>query len=259
MERVFLPKDEMILLEPFFCEMWILKKGMLTLITGKERKNRIDLGQLFLLPPGDTCSLISEQNTQCIRFFLPDCLVLCERFFFPDLIKEKSFFKTSFNPVEMVPLLWEYTQHLDKLFEECPLTVSFLRIKILEFFYLLRCSYSKREIAGLFFSILRKEDYFAQFIEENYPRIKTVREMAREANMSLRSFENKFNLVFGTSPGRWILQRKMQTVYREIVTSHIPLTMIADKCGFASLSHMSDFCKKHLGKSPSQIRKEGYL
>lgn len=119
--------------------------------------------------------------------------------------------------------------------------------------------FKERDCRTIFYHPEKRGLFCAIYRRELPPRIKTVREMAREANMSLRSFKNKFNLVFGTSPGRWILQRKMQTVYREIVTSHIPLTVIADKCGFASLSHMSDFCKKHLGKSPSQIRKEGYL
>lgn len=113
-------------------------------------------------------------------------------------------------------------------------------------------------MAGLFFPVLKKEEYFAHFVEENYPRLKTVHHMANEAHMSLKSFENKFNHVFGISPGRWMVQRKIQAVYREILTSRQPLTVVADKCGFASLSHMSDFCKKHLGESPSQIRKKRY-
>ncbi|MCC8133327.1 MAG: helix-turn-helix domain-containing protein [Tannerellaceae bacterium] len=42
---------------------------------------------------------------------------------------------------------------------------------------------------------------------------------------------------------------------REIISSNLPLAVIADKCGFATLSHMTDFCKKHIGMPPSQIRK----
>ncbi|MCD7977323.1 MAG: hypothetical protein LUG51_09245 [Tannerellaceae bacterium] len=133
-ERVFLSKGERISWEPFECELWMLRKGVLRLIKEKEEKNSIHLGQLFLLPPGHVCTLEIQQNIQSIRMFIPDCVALCEKFFFPGIIEEKTFFHSSFNPVEMVPLLWEYMNHLDVLFEECPLTSSFIRVKIEEFF-----------------------------------------------------------------------------------------------------------------------------
>ncbi|MCD7914976.1 MAG: helix-turn-helix transcriptional regulator [Tannerellaceae bacterium] len=177
------------------------------------------------------------------------------KFFSPGLIREKEYFQSSFNPVEMAPLLWEYSRHLEVLFEEYVLTTDFLRIKIVEFFHILNFSYTKRELAGLFYPALTVEETFVRFVEESYPRFRTARELARESHMSLRSFENKFNRVFGVSPGRWILRRKIQMVYAEITRSSLPLSVIADKCGFATLSHMTDFCKKHLGATPSQIRK----
>ncbi|MCD7978056.1 MAG: AraC family transcriptional regulator [Tannerellaceae bacterium] len=130
---------------------------------------------------------------------------------------------------------------------------------MLELFHLLTYSYSKRELAGLFYPVLKREDSFARFIEENYPRLKTAKELVQEAHMSLKSFENKFNYVFGISPGRWMIRRKTEIVYQEITSSSLPLSVIADKCGFATLSHMTDFCKKHLGTTPTQIRKRSEL
>ncbi|MCC8095108.1 MAG: helix-turn-helix domain-containing protein [Tannerellaceae bacterium] len=50
-------------------------------------------------------------------------------------------------------------------------------------------------------------------------------------------------------------RKKRKKVLREIISSNLPLAVIADKCGFATLSHMTDFCKKHIGMPPSQIRK----
>jgi len=66
------------------------------------------------------------------------------------LIEEKKSFISSFNPVEMNPLLWEYARHLHALFNECRLPPSLLRMKILELFHLLSHSYTKKELAGLF-------------------------------------------------------------------------------------------------------------
>jgi len=159
----------------------------------------------------------------------------------------------------MNPLLWEYARHLHALFNECRLPPSLLRMKILELFHLLSHSYTKKELAGLFYPVLKREEYFVRFIEDNYPRLKTAKELAREAHMSLKSFENKFNRVFGISPGRWMIKRKTALVYQEISSSSLPLSVVADKCGFATLSHMTDFCKKHLGITPSQIRKRSEL
>jgi len=255
LERIFFAKGESQRFEPFQSELWLIKKGRLTLIPAKGQKVIIEFGQVFFLPPGFVCMTVSEQSSHCIRLLLPDGPALCEKFFFPGLIQEKKKFHSPFNPIRMLPLVWEYTRHLDILFEECILTPTFKKIKVLELFHILSHSYSKHELAGLFFPILKSEDTFAHFVEENYPRLKTVRELACEANMSRKSFENKFNYIFGIPPGRWIIRKKIQMVYEEIIFSPLPLTVIADKCGFATLSHMTDFCKKHIGETPSQIRK----
>ncbi|MCC8197532.1 MAG: hypothetical protein LIP06_02905 [Tannerellaceae bacterium] len=83
-ERVLLPKGENFSFEPSFCELWMVKKGSLSAWIGREQKRIIELGQVFFLPPGVLCILISEQNTQCVKFSVPDCVALCEVFFLRD-------------------------------------------------------------------------------------------------------------------------------------------------------------------------------
>jgi len=61
-ERVYLNKGENLSFEPSWGELWILKKGTVSIFRGKTQKKIIQLGQVFFLPPGDSCILISEQS-----------------------------------------------------------------------------------------------------------------------------------------------------------------------------------------------------
>ncbi|MCD7976661.1 MAG: helix-turn-helix domain-containing protein [Tannerellaceae bacterium] len=50
--------------------------------------------------------------------------------------------------------------------------------------------------------------------------------------------------------------KKTEKIYYEIQETSKPLKVIAEEAGFAGLSQLSDFCRKRLGKSPSEIRKK---
>lgn len=207
-ESLYLYKGEMVSFEPTEHVLWIVKKGSFSLVFANGKKEFIQNGQLFFLPIGSVCTLTIEQGSHLTGFYLPDCLALCEYFLPSGLANKKSAWNTSFNPVEIAPLIWEYCRHLHILFEECQVSAAFRRIKIYELFYLLKSCYTPQELAGLFYPVLRKESSFAKFIYTNYMHVKTVQELASAANMSLKSFENRFNLVFGTSPGRWMIGKK---------------------------------------------------
>jgi len=81
LERFYLNKGENFSFEPSLYELWILKKGSLSLFRGKTQKKVIQFGQVFFLSRGESCILISEQTCYCFRLFIPDCLALCEKFF----------------------------------------------------------------------------------------------------------------------------------------------------------------------------------
>lgn len=52
-----------------------------------------------------------------------------------------------------------------------------------------------------------------------------------------------------------MLQQKIDKIYKEIYyETSKPIKLIAEEFGFANISNLGDFCRKHLGASPAAIR-----
>lgn len=62
----------------------------------------------------------------------------------------------------------------------------------------------------------------------------SVDELARRSHMSRRSFSRRFLEVTGTSPGRWVLSRRLDHARKLLETTTLPIDSVATECGFGS-------------------------
>lgn len=60
--------------------------------------------------------------------------------------------------------------------------------------------------------------------------------------------------VSGRSAGYWVELFVIQELSRLLTQTELPLSEIADRMNFSSVSYLSRFVKKHLGVSPSEFR-----
>jgi len=129
-------------------------------------------------------------------------------------------------------------------------------IKINEFLFLLSTQYSQEEIKAFFHAIVSPDVFFAEFIKQNYSRYKTVKELAGAMHMTQGQLSVKFKNVFGISPYQWIIGQKIKRIRREISENKKTNKEIAHNNGFSNPQQFYDFCRIHIGATPSQIRKE---
>ena len=132
----------------------------------------------------------------------------------------------------------------------------FHEIKQKELFYLLRYFYTKKEIAGLFASIISKSLDFKNIVLSNYLHASSVKELAQTCNYSLSSFNRIFKKNFQENPYIWLQNQKVKYIIGRLSDKNIPLGQIIDEFRFSSPSHFTIFCKKHLNSTPSQYRKQ---
>lgn len=107
--------------------------------------------------------------------------------------------------------------------------------------------------------------------EENHPMRKTIRracflmrqrsggplcpkELAEELNTGYTYFRRMFRKYTGISPKRYHSQLRLQRVKRLLRDSGSTVSEIADKFGFASPFHLSNWFKKETGLSPRDWR-----
>lgn len=122
-------------------------------------------------------------------------------------------------------------------------------------FIKLRTFYDKERLAALFAPILGLDNDFKDRVLRLYSQIETAQELMDRLNMSPTVFKRKFRESFGNSARQWLIQKKKENVFRDIVMTHITIAELADKYRF-TVNYMTTFCQKHFGKSPTQLRSD---
>lgn len=91
-------------------------------------------------------------------------------------------------------------------------------------------------------------------IEANYCYNLTLSEYAQLCNRSLSSFKRDFYSLYGESPARWLLVKRLAHSLELLCNSNTPIVDISFKSGFESSTHFSHAFKKHFGISPLSYR-----
>ncbi|MDH6304417.1 AraC-like DNA-binding protein [Parabacteroides sp. PF5-5] len=165
---------------------------------------------------------------------------------------------TNLAPLKMKLPLQEYARSLVVYLDKGMDYPEVFDLKMEEFFLLLRLYYTRREVTSLFAPVLSPDVRFTYFVLRNYLTVKTVKELAEKAHLSLSSFDKEFRQVFGMPPYRWMKERRSARLLHEITHSMKSLKEISEDCGFTSASQMNDYCKKEFGVPPGQLREQYY-
>ena len=100
-----------------------------------------------------------------------------------------------------------------------------------------------------------KEVYLAlDYINENYMRKITLKDIAAICHLSIRSLERSFKDNFQTTFRKYLHQVRMNAVCRDLVYSSADISKIAHDNGFFDQSHLTVIFSKSLGMTPRQYR-----
>jgi AraC-like DNA-binding protein len=81
-------------------------------------------------------------------------------------------------------------------------------------------------------------------------------ELARECGLSVAHFTRAFRQSIGQTPHRWLMQRRIDTAERLLISSEKPLAQIAAECGFADQAHFTNIFARMVGAPPGAFRRE---
>jgi AraC-like DNA-binding protein len=70
---------------------------------------------------------------------------------------------------------------------------------------------------------------------------------------SLATFKRDFQKIYGTTPGKWLVHKRLQAAHFLIKERHKSASEIYLDLGFEDLSHFSYAFKKEFGQSPSRL------
>lgn len=94
------------------------------------------------------------------------------------------------------------------------------------------------------------------FIEENYGRPVTLKQLAEIANLSPRQILRTFREATGRSPIEYLLQRRIAKAMDLLRTRDMNITEVSFAVGFTDSNYFSRQFRRITGQSPRQFRQE---
>lgn len=222
-------------------------------------------GQMLFIPPDYHFTFEVRKKTHMVIIRLQQNIQFCESYNLTNLIhqtvgvdtirsglkrtKEEPFILSMNKAIEI------YIDSLIQFINKGPRCKAYFEIKIKELFYLYINFYPKEELAMFFRKAFNMEGSFGYFIINNYHKYKTASEIADVMGLTLSGFEKRFKKAFNTPPYKWMNEHKAKKIYHAICSEDTPLKDLSTRFAFASRSSFNDFCKRNLGATPGQIRK----
>jgi len=97
-------------------------------------------------------------------------------------------------------------------------------------------------------------DRVRDYIDRHYGKPLTVEALAQLAGLSTFHFIRAFRASAGSTPHRYLRQRRLEQAKELLTTTSVPITEICDRVGFQSLGSFSALFKSTTGESPSDYR-----
>lgn len=127
-------------------------------------------------------------------------------------------------------------------------------LKHKELIWLFTKYYSPEELR-LFFHPMTDEDVpFKSLVLAHYRKAEDTDKLAEMCGYGLHTFRRIFKKEFGTSPYKWLMMKRTEHIRHRLALHYIPFADIIEEFHFSSAGHFSNFCKKYLGDTPTNLR-----
>lgn len=137
---------------------------------------------------------------------------------------------------------------------------SLLELKFKELLYMISDNPDNSELLSYFYLLLRQpnEVSLKRVMEDNFRYNLKLEEFARLSNRSLSTFKRDFSKLFSQSPGKWLLERRLQHAKSLLQQTGKHVGDIAFESGFEDVSHFSRTFKELYGATPIEFRSSKY-
>jgi AraC-like DNA-binding protein len=136
------------------------------------------------------------------------------------------------------------------------LAQSLLELKFKELILNISDDPGNAELLSYFCSLVNEPGNVAleRAMTDNYRYNLKLEQFAQLSNRSLSAFKRDFQIIFRTTPGKWLLEKRLS--YAKSLLSNNskkPISEVAFESGFETLAHFSRSFKQRFGAAPSSI------
>jgi AraC-like DNA-binding protein len=133
-----------------------------------------------------------------------------------------------------------------------------LEVKFRELILILADNPKNAELLSLFCAMMHEPQAVAlqRVMEDNFRYNLKLEQFAALSNRSLSAFKRDFLRQFQTSPGKWLLEKRLQFARHLLSHSAKTISEVAFESGFENPSHFSRSFKESFGMSPTQTKRK---
>jgi AraC-like DNA-binding protein len=192
-----------------------------------------------------------------ILFFIPDEFI-CETLH--TKTKPLPKYERKFEPLMMVEcneMLKSYFLSMSTYFSETrEPDPSLLELKFKELILNIADSSGNEDLLAYFCTLLREPQsaILERVMEDNFPYNLKLETYAALSNRSLSAFKRDFEKHFGTTPGKWLHEKRLNYARDLLCNRNKTVGEAAFESGFESPSHFSRAFKTRFGKVPTVMR-----
>jgi AraC family transcriptional regulator, exoenzyme S synthesis regulatory protein ExsA len=252
------------LMKTRFSGLWTQHNYLFYVIDGRKvwhtAKGSYDIGK-------DSCVFVRKGGAILEQFAdIGFCLLL---FFIPDeFICETLNTKTKplpgsghvFEPVMLIEsneMLKSYFLSMSSYFSETKdPDPSLLELKFKELILNIADNAGNGDLLSYFCSLLREPQavVLKRVMEDNFCYNLKLETYAELSNRSLSAFKRDFEKLFQTSPGKWLLEKRLHLALHLLNNLNKSVSEAAFESGFESASHFSRAFKARFGKAPVEMK-----
>ena len=233
-------------------------------LSGKKTLHTIDnsvtltKGSIALIKKG---ACIIEQYFEepfCIVvFIMPDSFI---RSFLKDYITAKKTINIETPPIITLHddvMIREFYQSILPYFATADhIPADILELKFKELLLHLMHNPDNKDLYHYFLTIDESATPIAQIMETNYAYNLGIEAYARMTNRSVSSFKRDFQSVYHTTPGRWLIDKKLHRAKKLLIQSDMAISDVAYDSGFENTTHFCRLFKQKSGLTPLEYRKK---
>lgn len=135
---------------------------------------------------------------------------------------------------------------------------SLLQLKFRELILILADNKANKEIITYFHSLLNtpQSTSLQTVMDDNFCFNLKLEDFARLSYRSLSAFKRDFVQVYSTSPGKWLMEKRLYHARHLLTIAGKSVSDAAFESGFESISHFSRAFRKQFGSPPSSEKKK---
>lgn len=206
-------------------------------------------GQLYLLPAKTVQSFSTHPNAPYQKYF-------CH---FEAKCSELDLFEIIRTPLctdaKNIDLVTGFFTGMIDCFQQTNLSSM---IKVKQYMMDLLCCYleccSSHQIELIEKNYNCPLNHAIRYLEHHIHEEVTVKKMAEIAGYHPNYFTKLFQQNFGISPVQFIVRKKTELASKQLCSTQIAISVIAESLGFNSQFYFSNFFKKQTGMTPTEYR-----